>query len=68
MTRHLKKTISFGAIHLCVGFCVAYALTGSWAIAGALALIEPAVNTCAFLLHELWWSRAPQTTGSCAQG
>jgi uncharacterized membrane protein len=32
-------------------------LAGSAAISSALALIEPAVDTVAFYLHELIWQR-----------
>ena len=41
-------------------FCsitVAYAMTGSVLVGGALALIEPAINTVAFYLHEQVWAR-----------
>ena len=33
------------------------AKTGSVPIAGALALLEPMVNTVAYLLHERAWAR-----------
>ncbi len=62
--RDLLKTISFGAVHFVVGFSVAYALTGSLVIAGGIALIEPAVNTVAYYLHEKAWRRA----GSSQEG
>lgn len=52
------KTLTFAAMHFSVAFTVAYALTGDVAIGGALALVEPAVNTVAYHLHEKLWSRA----------
>ena len=53
----LAKTASFAAIHFVVAFSVAYALTGSAPIAGALALLEPLANTVAYFFHERLWAR-----------
>lgn len=56
----MKKTLSFGLLHFFVAFGVTYALTGDLIIGGAVALIEPAVNTLAFHFHEKVWKRAEQ--------
>ena len=53
----LAKTGTFAVVHFSVAFTVAYVLTGSAAIASALALIEPLANTAAYLLHERAWDR-----------
>jgi len=53
----LAKTASFAALHFTVAFGIAYGLTGSASIAGALALIEPLANTVAFFFHERAWAR-----------
>jgi uncharacterized membrane protein len=53
----LAKTGTFAAVHFTVAFSVAYLLTGSLGIASAIALIEPAANTVAYLLHERAWAR-----------
>jgi uncharacterized membrane protein len=53
----LVKTVTFAAVHFTVAFTVGYLLTGSAAIAGALALIEPAANTLAYYAHERVWER-----------
>jgi uncharacterized membrane protein len=53
----LAKTCTFAAVHFIVAFAVGYLLTGSAAIAGALALIEPAANTLAYYAHERLWER-----------
>ncbi|WP_336621918.1 DUF2061 domain-containing protein [Variovorax sp. J22R115] len=37
-------------------FAVTYLLTGDWLVSGAVALIEPCVNTVAFYFHELFWA------------
>jgi uncharacterized membrane protein len=54
--RDFAKTLSFATLHFSVGFGVTYALTGSIGIATGVALIEPAVNTVVFYLHEKAWS------------
>lgn len=57
MSRHIRKTTSFAVLHFSVAFGVTYALTGDWQVSGAVALIEPALNTVAFFFHELAWAR-----------
>lgn len=57
MTRDLTKTASFLSLHLLVGFGVAYAFTGSIALAGGIALVEPCVNAVVFFFHERAWQR-----------
>lgn len=51
------KTLTFAAMHFSIAFTVAYLLTGSVLIGGAMALIEPAINTVAFYFHEIAWQR-----------
>ncbi len=60
MPRDIAKTLSYLAVHLTIGFTVAYAFTGSIEIAGGLAIIEPMVNAVAFFFHEkIWAARSP---------
>lgn len=49
------KSASFGVVHLGIAFGVSYALTGDVAVAGAITLIEPLVNTVAHYLFDRWW-------------
>jgi uncharacterized membrane protein len=53
----MTKTLTFAATHFTVAFGVAYALTGDVVIGGAVALVEPAVNTVAYYFHEKVWAR-----------
>nr|WP_328698589.1 DUF2061 domain-containing protein [Craterilacuibacter sinensis] len=55
--RHLAlaKTATFAACHFAVAFTLAWLLTGSIALAGLLALVEPLVNTVAYFVHEQVW-------------
>ena len=59
----MKKTLSFAAVHFTVAFCVGYLLTGSMAVGGAIALVEPACNTVAYFFHEKIWQRIGQQRG-----
>ena len=64
LSQSLAKTGTFAVVHFAVAFTVAYLLTGSIPIAGALALIEPLANTVAYLLHERIWARfTPRAAG-----
>lgn len=56
----MAKTMTFAITHFTVAFSVAYALSGSLVIGGAIALIEPAVNTVAYFFHEKIWERVSQ--------
>jgi uncharacterized membrane protein len=53
----MTKTASFAIMHFAVAFSVAYLLTGDLVVGGAVALVEPAVNTLAYHLHEKVWAR-----------
>ncbi len=51
----MAKTATFAVLHFTVAFSVGYALTGDIVIGGAVAMIEPAVNTVVFYFHEKAW-------------
>ena len=53
----MTKSLTFGVMHLGIAFGVSYALTGSVAIAGAITLIEPVLNTVAHYFFDRWWER-----------
>ncbi len=53
----MTKTISFAVMHFSVAFGVAWALSGDIIVGGAVALVEPAVNTVAYHFHEKVWAR-----------
>ena len=57
ITVSLAKTASFAVMHFSVAFGIAWLLTGSVAVAGAIALIEPLANTVAYFFHERLWAR-----------
>jgi uncharacterized membrane protein len=51
------KTLTYCFMHFVVAIAVAYALTGSWAIALSIGIIEPLVQTVFFNIHERGWKR-----------
>ncbi|MCG9748493.1 MULTISPECIES: DUF2061 domain-containing protein [Shewanella] len=53
----MAKTITFAILHFGVAFGITYLLTGSIVIGGAVALIEPAINTIVFYFHDKVWQR-----------
>jgi uncharacterized membrane protein len=55
--RGALKTLSYSLMHLVVAMSVAFALTGDWRAALAIGLIEPAVQTAAYAIHERIWER-----------
>ena len=57
MPTDLLKTLTYLTIHLTIGFGVAYWFTGSFSVAGGIALIEPCINAVAFFFHEKAWKR-----------
>jgi len=58
----MKKTLSFAAVHFTVAFSLTYFMTGDLIIGGAIALIEPALNTVAFYFHEKIWLKSEKVT------
>lgn len=57
MPRGLLKTMTYSLMHLTVAMAVAYALTGNWAVAFSIGLIEPLVQTIAYTVHERLWEK-----------
>jgi uncharacterized membrane protein len=51
----MAKSATFGVMHLGIAFGVSYALTGSIAIAGAITVVEPLVNTVAHYFFDRYW-------------
>ncbi len=60
MNRKLAmKTASYGAIHVMVATSIAYLLTGDFAAAAGIGLLEPIVQTGVFAIHEQLWESTP---------
>ncbi len=50
------KPVTYSLMHLCVAIMVAWVLTRDWRIALGVGVIEPMVQTVAYMLHEKAWS------------
>jgi uncharacterized membrane protein len=66
------KTGTYGTMHLLVAMAVAFAISGSWRVALGIGIVEPAVQTLFYTLHERLWGRlgrrpTSQTTPSVAR-
>jgi uncharacterized membrane protein len=57
MMRTFAKTITYAAMHLTVAIAVAYAISGDWAVALSIGILEPLVQTLFFAGHEKLWER-----------
>ncbi|KAB0627660.1 DUF2061 domain-containing protein [Acinetobacter gandensis] len=55
--RMFKKTLSYYIMHITVAMLVGYFVTGSWAMAITLSLLEPTVQAFAFFFHEKAWEK-----------
>ncbi len=53
----MTKTITFTVMHFTIAFTIAWLLTGDIVIGGAVALIEPAVNSVGYFFHEKFWAK-----------
>ena len=62
----MTKTASFAVVHFTVAFTVGYLLTGSVLVGGAIAVVEPAINTVAYFFHEKFWERLDNRTAPVA--
>ena len=51
----MAKSATFGVLHLGTSFGVGYAISGSVVVAGAITLVEPAVNTVVHYFFDRWW-------------
>ena len=60
----MTKTMSFAVVHFTVAFSVGYLMSGSVLVGGAIALVEPAVNTIAYHFHEQVWNRVQKVKAS----
>jgi len=49
------KTLTYAAMHLTVAIAVAYAISGDWAVALSIGVLEPLVQTGFFAMHERLW-------------
>lgn len=64
----LLKTVTYGVMHVCVATILAYLISGSWAVAVSIGLLEPLVQTVFFYMHERVWERLKQRVANAFSG
>ncbi len=57
MAKQVKKTVSYGMMHMAVAIAVAYVVSGDWRVALAIGFVEPCVQTMCYFFHERVWAR-----------
>ncbi|GAB2925798.1 DUF2061 domain-containing protein [Rheinheimera gaetbuli] len=53
----MTKTLTFAIMHFSIAFTVTYLITGSLMLGGLIAIVEPAVNTLGYVVHEKVWQK-----------
>ncbi|HKY95794.1 MAG TPA: DUF2061 domain-containing protein [Kiloniellales bacterium] len=53
--RTAAKTLTYAVMHLTVAVAVAFAISGDWAVALSIGVLEPLVQTGFFAVHERVW-------------
>lgn len=62
----MRKTMSFAIVHFSVAFLVGWLISGNLLVGGAIAMVEPLVNTVAYHFHERIWDRIQQRKSDAA--
>ena len=65
--RMFKKTFSYYIMHISIAMLVGYFVTGSWAMAMTLSLLEPTVQAFAFFFHEKAWNKKDKILAESTQ-
>jgi uncharacterized membrane protein len=60
------KTASFTLMHITIAFTIVYAMTGEVLVGGAVALVEPLVNSVGYFFHERFWARRSRPESATA--
>lgn len=51
------KTATFTVMHISIAFTIVYVMTGDVRVGGAVALVEPLINSVGYFFHERLWAR-----------
>lgn len=51
------EKLSQTCLHMTIACTLTYLMTGSWAMGGVLALIEPVCNVILLPIHDNFWRR-----------
>ena len=56
-SRSLAKTVSWRLTGSTATFAISYLVSGNFAVAGTIALIQLTANTVLYFIHERIWNR-----------
>jgi uncharacterized membrane protein len=59
----MAKTATFTVMHISVAFTIVYVMTGDFMVGGAVALVEPLVNSIGYFFHERIWKNRSAVRG-----
>lgn len=65
--REAAKTATYSLMHFLVAGSVAFVVTGDWRAALAISMIEPVVQTVAYVAHERAWAGRGPAPRPCPQ-
>jgi uncharacterized membrane protein len=58
--RSIIKTITYRILGSGITFCLAYIMTGSWQVSGAISISEIIIKPIGFWVHERLWNQIPR--------
>ena len=53
----MAKTATFTVMHMSIAFTIVYVMTGDFMVGGAIALVEPLINSIGYFFHERIWRK-----------
>ena len=56
-SRSLTKTITWRVTGSGATFLIAFLISGTWQLAGTIAIIQLVANTVLYYVHERFWAR-----------
>lgn len=56
-SRSLAKTVSWRITGSGATFAISWIVSGSWQMAGSIAIVQLTVNTLLYFVHERVWNR-----------
>ena len=62
----MLKTATVTVMHISIAFTIVYALTGEVLVGGAVAIVEPLINSIGYFFHERLWARRSRSGAAAA--
>lgn len=62
----MTRTATFTVMHFGIAFTVVSLMTGDFVLGGAVAIVEPLINSLGCFVHERVWDRLRRARGQPA--